>query len=547
MKKEALLFVAVSMLAAFTACGSNADLGKRETQAEYGTPQEDTEPTMHENMGDDTAVYEYETDIIRYGEVAGAFSLRKDVERTQTDCAVYYFETSISEQERQACIAATERALSCIDGMWPDVEIAVFTSETLDGIAVSGSRLYTPVRQWNSAEYLADVLLAAYSEWGNYGLAYGYADYLCRKVGMYDGEAASYDRANDGFQPMSSPELYDLNLLCFDENFVSPEDVEEAKNNACYFVSGYLSTHSEEELLKLLSDSGTVEGVGRANEALEAFYAENGAECDLTEIRYRYGGVTYDYAAACEYAQFYLDKEWQDLYWKINAEALENFLHEDYSEIRAFFECNARQMGQYQEFFGFDSYNNDLSVILTEIVSMTVVSYYSCDSHTIYLGSIFSLSHEYIHSIMYGRCDFEIKWKCEGCARYFETKYNDYYYDYYCIKDVYYMEQDDVYTQKFLASLDALGRTIDTLDIKKDLRMLEDLCVYVYGYTDPNATYEAGASFIGYLVDQYGERAVIQYICSENGYSTEWGKSYEELVQDWNNYINENYSWYGAE
>ncbi len=545
MKRGMCLCSVVIMVVVFTACGSGENR-KSKTQAAHVKGQEAVSLAVNGNANENGAfaeyenpAYEYETDVIRYGEAEGKFSFRKDVEKTKTDYAVYCFETSVSIQERQACITATDRALSCIGGTLPELEIAVFADETLDGIVVSGSRLYTPVRQWNSVEYLADVLLAAYGEWGNYGLAYGYADYLCRKAGMGDGETALYDRTDGGFLPMSGPEPYDLNLLCFDENFVSPEDVEAAKNNACYFVGGYLSAHSEEDFLKLLSDSGTTEGVRRANEALEAFYAENGADCDLTEIRYRYGGVTFDYAAACEYACFCLEKDWQDLYWEVNAKVSENFLHENYSEVKAFFECNARQMGQYQEFFGFDSYNNDLLVILTNDFSKISTSngrYYTW-SHTIYLGAVMSLMHEYIHSVMCGRCDFESLWKREGSARFFSNKYNEYFYS---IADFYYMDER-IWMQEFL---DSLGRP---LDLKKDIRTMVDMWVYICGEKDPDMSYDSASSFIGYLTDQYGEQAVIQYICSDDGYSTEWGKSYEELVKDWNDYIEENYSWYGAE
>ena len=49
---------------------------------------------------------------------------------------------------------------------------------------------------------------------------------------------------------------------------------------------------------------------------------------------------------------------------------------------------------------------------------------------------------------------------------------------------------------------------------------------------------------IGYLVDQYGEQAVIAYICSDNEYNAEWDKSYRDLVQDWRTYIQDNYSQY---
>ena len=539
MKRRLFLFVVAVMLMIPTACGSNENHEESAVQAKYGVPEEEAEPAAHENAGEAAAseTYKYETDLIRYGELSGTFSFRKDVERTQTDYAVYYFEPSISEQERQACIEATDSVLSCIDGALPELEIAVFTDETFDGIAVSGNRLYTSIQPWDSLEYLVGVLLAGYSEWGNFGLAYGYANRLCIEAGLDH-------RESDGFMPMSNTELYDLNLLCFDEKFVSPDDVEAAKNNACLFVDEYLSAHSDTELLELLSDSGTAEGVRRANEALEAFYIENDVDCSLTAIRYQHGGVTLDYAVACEYAVFYIETDWQDGTWETNPRVSDNFLHEDYGEIRAFFECNVRQMRQYQELFGFESYDNDLTVVFSNSARISAVfdSYYTGEDHTARVSSVTSLMHEYIHSVMEWRYDWSVKWKCEGFARYYEVRYNEYAYDFWDYD--YNNPSENERGMQVKKYIDWLGRPISS---KTDSQEFADVMVYACGQKDPNLTYTTGESFVGYLVDQYGEPAVIAYVCSGNEYNEQWGKSYEELVQDWNAYINENYSWYRTE
>lgn len=521
MKRKLRLFGIATMMAILTACGSGE---KRE-------PSETDENKL-------PIEYTYEKDTIRYGEMSGAFSFVKEVEKTQSGCVIYYFETAINREEREACIVATDRVLSCIDGTLPEIEVAVFKPENYEGIAVYGNRLYTPMQPWDSVEYVTGVLLTAYGEWGNYGLAYGYANYLCKEAGL------DY-REVDGFQQMSSAELYDLNLLCFNENFVSPEDVEAAKNNACFFVKGYLSTHAEEDFLKLLSESGDTEGIQNANEILEAFYRENGVECKLTEIRYQYGGVTFGYAASCEYACFYIEKNWQDIYWSDNPMVSQNFLHEDYQAVRAFFECNARQMGQYQERFGFESYNNNLQVFFSNGTSVRDTSFYQVRNHTIYLKSVVSLMHEYIHFVMDGHDNLENKWTFEGFARHYERLYNDYAYglwnhDYDNVEEVYDF-REQLYINTYV---EHIGRPID---VKTDYRYLNDFWVRVYEWADPNLTYASGASFVAYLVDNYGEQAVIQYIGTDIEYNAEWGKSYEELVQDWNDYINENYSWYSVE
>ncbi|MDE6420460.1 MAG: hypothetical protein K2K87_08030, partial [Lachnospiraceae bacterium] len=101
MKRTIQLFGLAVMLMVLTACGSNENREESAVQAKYELPEEEAEPEAHENAGEAAETYEYETDIIRYGEpILGKFTFRKDVKKTETDHAVYYFETSVNEQER---------------------------------------------------------------------------------------------------------------------------------------------------------------------------------------------------------------------------------------------------------------------------------------------------------------------------------------------------------------------------------------------------------------------------------------------------------------
>ena len=261
-------------------------------------------------------------------------------------------------------------------------------------------------------------------------------------------------------------------------------------------------------------------------------------ECSLTEIRYQYGGLSFDYAAACKYACLYVDRDWKDKLWKINPMISENFLHEAYGEVRKFFECNERQMQQYQELFGFDSYDNSLLIYIQSLSDTRLESsnYYGLE-HRIHMEVVNTLMHEYIHSVMYGRIELNSLWKREGFATYFSYKFNKYAYDYL---NEFWNNYSAIWVQEYI---DTLGRPID---MRTDILEFWDILIYVNGITDPDSDYESGASFIGYLINQYGEQAVIAYVCSDDEYNAEWGKSYDELVQDWNRYIEENYSQYSA-
>ena len=545
MKKIYILFLTV-LLTACGVAGDNGDSGEQavytdsqHTEAQYAEAQNEA-GTAEE--GENTAAIErtYEKESILYSEPRG-LTFRKDLEKARTDYAAYYFEAAISEEERNACIETTDRMLACIDAVLPVFEVVVLEpKESYEAAAVTANRLFLPVQQWDSVDYLAKVLLSGYGEWGNYGLAYGYADYIYRKAGL-EGEGISAEEGDgDSFLPMSAPELYDLNLLCFEERFCSAEDVEAAKNNACLFVREYLSSHSEEEFLELLASSGTLEDAAGAGEALEGFYAEKGVECSLSSIRYQYGGLTLDYAAACKYACFHVDRDWQDPWWEQFQIVPENYLHEDYGEVREFFERSERQMGEYQELFGFDSYDNSLLIRVAEYDNTTADGIYLGGEHIIWLISVRTLMHEYVHSVMYGRFqDCGTKWKVEGVAQYFDRKYNADGHDYY---NVYLNNSEYVLdNEKEMISnyIDFIGRPVD---MKRDYRDIDDVFSYYREIKNPNASYNAGSSFVGYLVDQYGEQETIDYILSDNDYNAEWDKSYDELVQDWNQYIEEKYS-----
>ena len=148
--------------------------------------------------------------------------------------------------------------------------------------------------------------------------------------------------------------------------------------------------------------------------------------------------------------------------------------------------------------------------------------------------------HEYIHSVMFGRFDdWGSWWKVEGSATYFSYRYDLYYYD--VTNDDWNGNSSIIWVQEYI---DSIGRPID---FRTDFREFDDLCVHAYGFMDPNYSYASGSSFVGYLADQYGEQAVIDYVCSDNEYNAEWDKSYNELVQDWKMYIKDNYSQYNTD
>lgn len=470
--------------------------------------------------------YSFTQTNLRYSEMNSQFSFSKDVLCTETAFARYCFEATVDKAQQSACIVATDKILALLEVEETRPDIYVFSENTFDGTNIIGNTLYTRAADWESVEYATDIILTVYGEGCHYGLAFGYADMLCEKLGWetYSGSSSAVPELAD---------IMDLNLLCFDDRFASEADIAAARTLSCAFAEAFSKANGPDALCDLLSLSGTQAGMETLSSALEAFYSENGIEYSPATLRFAYGGVSYDYAVFTEFASFYVGTDWTDSNEAANPLVSENFLHENYAETKEFFERNILQMDSYQNLFALPDYDNDLVIALPNSKNGSQYSYYRSDRHMIVLFNVDSLMHEYIHSLTKPDPTQE-QWETEGFARFFS-----YYFDHYSIAflnvDYNNATESDAtrYIYEYKASLDR------PIDISCDFREIENIAVYSRGYTDPNASYVSGSSFVQFLVGLYGEASVVDYIY---GNGIELPMSYDDLVDEWNQYINDNYS-----
>ena len=481
---------------------------------------------VQQNISDVPVEYVYTGETVTYTEKNEQYSFRMDMERTDTEKAHYFFEKKIVDEQRRACIEVTEQILAQLGELAEIPEICVLTESSYGSLFVIGNRVFLTEQDWQTHEYVTHVLMAVYGDFTHYGLAYGYANVLCRRLNW--GEPFE-----GAFVVPSVVEVCDLGLLCFDSAFVSEKDANAAKNLACHFAASC----EEEELKSLLADSDTTEGMAAVRDALAEYYADNGLVYEPSKIRYGFGGISYDYVVESDIGTFYLCDEWQDRNYEFNPLVSENFLHENYVDVSDFFEINFMQMQKLRDTMNMYPYDEDIKILLTDDPYLQE-SYADSKLDQICILSVVSVMHEYIHVLT--RMDFiqAEPWQIEGLARYLDLRY-DYYgtpftnYDYSNMPDSY------MYwgAREYVESLDRpLDMTIDYLTVY-------DLISYSGGATDPNQAkgYIGGASFINYLAKQYGEQTVLQAIyCGGEPLP----KSHEELVADWVAYLNETYKDY---
>lgn len=459
---------------------------------------------------------------ITYSEPIAQYGFIAKMDATETTQAKYFFDTGIDSKTRESCIEATETILSSRESTGAFPEIYVFSRDRYNFKAIRENRLYCPVQEWRSVEYIADVLCILYGATAHYGSVFGYANHLARSY--------TWKSYSGAFSMPSIQDILDLNRLCFEEAFVSPADAAIAKGIACDFADSYITKNGEQAFEQLLFS------MQEATNALSYYYADKGLSYLPSAIQYCLGGKSYDYVVYSDYGTFYVLNDWVDIHAQYNPLISDGFLHTRYADTKAFFETTIKQMKQYQDLFQLADYDNTLDIVFTEPSGLEQNSYYHGAEHRIYLYNVDSLMHEYIHALTQPN-GYSVKlWEAEGFARFFS-----YYYDLYGMA---FLNQDyntcpDTpelkYVHEYLATINR------PIDIAQDYRELENIAVYSRSLIDPNANYVAGSSFVQYLVTRYGEKAVIDSIY---GSGTALPKPYTELVKEWNAYIETNYKEY---
>ncbi|MBO5036858.1 MAG: hypothetical protein J6D42_07255 [Clostridia bacterium] len=470
----------------------------------------------------------YITKQITHSEAGGFFGMKTFMETATIENVTYCFEKSVSEEDRVYCIEQTSKLLENID-TGKDLTICIYDKTTYDNEYASDGFVYTSVRDWQSAEYLTVILRAIYGEYCNYGTAYGYANYL---LGNTETSDLKFE---------ADFEFYDLNDLCFHPNFATDEQIDIVKSISTAFVKEYIKTNGEESFIDILKASGDVKEIVKAKNALEGFYEKNGIKTELPTIIFGPGGEAFDYTVICEYASIYIIEDFIDTGASYYPEYtfFDGFLNNNYVKTMDYFIVNVEQMKKYQYHFGLDYYDNSLEIMFLNNTEFSI--YFSRPVHQIRLNSIISFMHEYIHSVtMLDWTQETEKWESEGLAAYYEFLYNEYALPFW-----YYDRNNgaEIYGHTYILDyIEKSGRPVETVD---DLRELDNIYSYLTRKHGLNYTYTSGASFISYLINQFGEREVLDYMLVHHSLKKLTDQTFDELVEDWKDFLEENYWEYG--
>ena len=401
----------------------NSTEGESSTSAvEESTTQasEETKDALVTDFSD----LEYKNEKISFNEKKSNyedFSVTRQMQSVSVNGRTYCFDTNIPEADCNERIRFTEELLMKA-GVTGEFRICLYNVVKMKHTYVENGSLYGRMDHMSDLEYLTGVLLAAYGEFTNYGMAYGYAALLL-------GEEIPEARYPEDW------DYYDLNLLCFSPDFCDEEELNNNKAIALNFASAYVKKHGHAVYQDLLKKSGQLETAAIAREALADHYKSQGVEPELSPLLYALGGTTYSHVLQCEYATFYTERDFKDINYDIifDTEDWEDLTKEmyygktSYKSYRKVFEGLRMDMKQYQDFFNLYPYRNSLSVILIyndHFNPQTMGGYYFSAPHQIYLTSLYSFSHEYVHSLIWHSPKTGVQWVQEGLTRYYQRRFS---------------------------------------------------------------------------------------------------------------------------
>ena len=221
MKK--IVILVISLIILLTSCSVDPDNKGSTTPPEVCSDDPDnkdsTTPLEDRN---------YISSDVTYSEPTAQYAFRLNMDATETESAKYFFEESIENNEREACIEVTDKVLSNLTFEEIVPEIYIFTNDRYNYKNISDHKFYCSIQDWKSVEYITDVLLVVYGETTHYGTAFGYANYLSKNY--------NWNSYESKFSNPSVSDTLDLNYLCFNESFTTSNDIAIAKGIACAFV-----------------------------------------------------------------------------------------------------------------------------------------------------------------------------------------------------------------------------------------------------------------------------------------------------------------------
>ena len=447
-----------------------------------------------------------------------------------------YIDVNISEDESSQMI---ESISEIIDKLPSDHKLVYRISDNF------GSWIDNDIITLNKTNFYLDnnyvnfTLLYLFGESSNYGLIYGYSQYLLDQSSVINLSDLTSLTNNDDY-------VFDLTWPLFLSEYVTDEIGVMVRSISTNFVSYLINTEGEEVFQDLLTQSGTFND--QIDNSLASYLSEwlysLGIVYQVSPmpivIRYSTASSYYPVIIETMWAKYYINKDFMNEQFDFDV------VFTDYYELRSFINTLEYGMEQVREFT-----NNDLSIDLYGKIPIYYNSIYgSADLGygALYRGSEENSSivaraagatlHEYVHYATLGTKYKDTSaltnmYLLEGIAIYVSTQYDDWW------------EKANQYEyENILPSMTSMNEFVMKYNtfllenqIQFDVFDYMDFTQYTFIDTVTFPNFVSSASYVKYLIDNYGIELFWQYYGEEETFDVLYGKSSAEMQEEWKQYL----------
>ncbi len=484
----------------------------------------------------------------------------------------YYFEADkYDNNQRREVIADVSRVLGILqtdENVLPD-KFSVYFGEGLNQQGVYGKAFYDTAFD-SSLDDIIILLQGIYGEYANYGLIYGYADYMMKQLKLKPLECYGSEVVAEYLNSMDAvtiSEILDLNMPLFKEAYADEELSKISRSIAVSFVEYLIREYGAAELNSLLISSYALDTsfdkayCNRINE-----WAMNvlGLECNKEPYSYairfeRNVGMDrekYPYIVHSASTISYINSYMQVLWFESKTMGAELF---DYHKMVVYFNYLEEDIEVAKEYLSpwFDIKADRLKMFFYMPGEYDVIykSGYNSFNNTATIVSLSSGLHEYVHYLT-ARDDGK-EWMVEGLAVYMDiyqqngrsslvSETPQWVYcagDYEVIRNGAGAEEEE-YTKAYNAYVNLTQNDTSEENIKYDLEAFYERAAYMeclgyegYGIHGENVqmkmSYERAGSLINYMIKTYGEDKVFEVYKDYSLLDEVLGCSYGELLDAW--------------
>ena len=501
---------------------------------------------------DNEVVVNYTKGVVSFEEVYGydRYNNSKELGTIATAGNVtYYFAAGISQENAEQYVSDTNGLILHIEeelGI-TNRNYKIYVCDQAYVPTVEGGILYTTYSQTNTVDYVHGIVRLICGNRMNYGLSYGYAASF--------GEECGFDVNTDGLVfalklRETNPTYLDMNYACFNEHYVAREDIEKLQVIATAYYA-YLEEHEMTDVIRKYSPK-------KHREYFNAFLKANGVEAydnaHMDDTFVYAGGNGTELIWEDAYATYYLEKGFEPSFLhKLLFE--EDMLNSGYENLREIIINYRKQLKfMYDKFSAYDGNIQPVQIAFTESGNYTKGHAGRLGEEYIEVYSLANLQQMYI-----------IDWVDANCVSdsWLESCVCQYYIFYPGNTDANYMSRmmqvvyekcmadpagDPEQYAFYRAVEEHLGRMLDYSNREESIYELhaEVMNMGLTSMPQDNDNSMVKVSFAFYLTSLVGEETAIKAMLSGDAESA-FGKSWDELVVDWENYLRTEFAWAAME